>query len=127
MAADNREQLFEKALARHLRQSGRPVSSEHASASCPDAETLAAYHERTLSLDELNQWKQHLVGCERCRAVLAQLELTDDIPVAASDPAVGARFSASPSLAQAAPSGSLPSPQPAAVSAASSAKTVTLP
>ena len=131
MSADNREQLFEKALARHLRQSGRPVSSGHPTASCPDAETLAAYHERTLSLDELNQWKQHFVGCERCRAVLAQLELTDDIPddipVAASDLAVGPRFSASPSLAQAAPSGSLPPPQPAAVSAASSEKTVTLP
>ena len=41
MPSDERDQEFERALAQHLRGGS-------AQANCPDAETLAAYHERNL-------------------------------------------------------------------------------
>ncbi len=46
---------------------------------CPEPDMLAAYHERSLSLDELNSWKQHIAGCSRCQQILAQLEATDQV------------------------------------------------
>lgn len=106
MAPDDRDRNFEKALARHLRP-GLPSAQPNASVkarneSCPDSETLAAYHERGLSLQELNSWKQHIASCERCQLVLAHLEATEDIPlgveaednVVAMSPAVFAQTSA---------------------------------
>ena len=70
MPTDDREQQFERALARHLRD---------ASGACPDAETLAAYHERTLTLEEMAKWKEHIAGCERCQETLALVEQTDGV------------------------------------------------
>src|SRR5262249_27755981 len=75
MAADDRS--FEKALARHLRS--EPVAQ---GSDCADAETLAAYHERLLAPHEVSSWKGHIAGFGRCQEVLAQLEATDEIPVA---------------------------------------------
>src|SRR5215475_4273448 len=69
MPADDRDQKFERALAKHLR-------GDSATA-CPDAETLAAYHERSLSLEEMAQWKQHIVGCAACQEALALVETTE--------------------------------------------------
>ena len=66
MPPEDRDQQFERALERHLRGGS--------AAACPDAETLAAYHERTLSLEEMAQWKQHIVGCPRCQETLALVE-----------------------------------------------------
>jgi hypothetical protein len=81
--------LFEKALARQLRQrgaeNGESTSAERVEGrhqDCPDAEALAAYHERTLSSGEMMACKEHLVGCERCQEILALLETTEDVPVA---------------------------------------------
>jgi hypothetical protein len=67
MPSDHRDRQLEKALARHLR-------SDAIDAACPDAETLAAYHEHTLSLEEMAQWKQHLAGCARCQETLNLVE-----------------------------------------------------
>jgi hypothetical protein len=67
MPSDDRDRQLEKALARHLR-------SDAIDAACPDAETLAAYHERTLSLEEMAQWKQHIAGCARCQETLNLVE-----------------------------------------------------
>jgi len=53
------------------------------SAACADPETLAAYHERSLLPEEMNSWKEHIVGCANCQTVLAQLEATDEIPLQA--------------------------------------------
>lgn len=72
MPADDREQNFERALARHLRSA--------ADSSCPDAEILAAYHERMLSLDEMVFWKEHIAACSRCQESLALVEQTDRLP-----------------------------------------------
>ncbi len=46
---------------------------------CPDAETLAAYHERTLILEELTKWKEHSRHCLRCQETLALLEETSAV------------------------------------------------
>jgi len=62
---------FERALAQHLRGGS-------AQANCPDAETLAAYHERNLSLEEMAKWKQHISACEACQEALALVETTEN-------------------------------------------------
>jgi hypothetical protein len=91
MAREERDQRFDKALGRHLR-SARP-SPEAArlpaipasqGGACPDSETLAAYHERSLLPEELNSWKEHIVGCQDCQTILAQLEATDEISLPAA-------------------------------------------
>ena len=74
MPTDDREQQFERALSRHLEN-----ASPHSR--CPDAETLAAYHERTLSLEEMARWKEHLAACPRCQETLGLVEQTEDVPV----------------------------------------------
>src|SRR5262245_11535650 len=70
---EDRDELFAKALARHLRAdgSGEPM--------CLDPETLAAYHERTLSPEELASAKSHIVSCARCQQVLVHLEATEEL------------------------------------------------
>ncbi|MFI5098020.1 MAG: YCF48-related protein [Candidatus Acidiferrales bacterium] len=76
MPSDDRDQQFDRTLARHLR-------SASPDAACPDAEILAAYHERSLSLEEMAHWKAHIAACSRCQETLALLEQTDS--VAAND------------------------------------------
>ena len=76
MPSDDRDQQLDRALARHLR--GASLD-----AACPDAEILAAYHERSLSLEEMAHWKTHIASCSRCQETLALLEQTDS--VAAND------------------------------------------
>src|SRR6202163_3928722 len=70
MSSEDREKQFERGLARHLR-GGSP------DAACPDAEMLAAYHERTFSQEEMEQWKQHIAGCARCQETLALVESSE--------------------------------------------------
>jgi hypothetical protein len=67
---EDRDQRFEQALARHLRAGA-------AESDCLDPEMLAAYHERTLSPEEVASAKSHIVSCARCQDVLAQLEATE--------------------------------------------------
>jgi len=77
---DDRDQLFEKALARHLRgeDAGESV--------CLDPETLAAYDEHMLSPEELSVVKSHIVSCARCQEILAHLESTQDVDAVAAAP-----------------------------------------
>jgi hypothetical protein len=70
MPFDDRDPKFERALAQHLRGGS-------AQATCPDAETLAAYHERNLSMDEMARWKEHISACDTCQEVLALVETTE--------------------------------------------------
>jgi hypothetical protein len=88
MAPDPRDRNFDKALARHFRPGVPSEESANLPAelglqadNCPDAETLAAYHERSLVPAEMNSWKEHLVGCAHCQMVLAELEATENIPL----------------------------------------------
>ena len=85
MGSDERDRRFDKALSRHLRASQGAADAALHRGSCPDAETLAAYHERSLLPEELNSWKEHIVGCAHCQVILAQLESTDQIPLEAAD------------------------------------------
>jgi hypothetical protein len=84
MALDDRDRTFEKALARHLRSSASPSADALARPqqdSCPDSEILAAYHDGSLSLEERNLWKQHVLACDRCQFVLEHLQTVVDPPV----------------------------------------------
>src|SRR5437879_1781008 len=92
MAPDERDRRFDKALARHLRSaapageaSSLPALPASQGGSCPDSETLAAYHERSLLPEEMNSWKEHIVGCANCQTVLAHLEATEEIPRQAAE------------------------------------------
>ncbi|HTA59644.1 MAG TPA: YCF48-related protein [Candidatus Baltobacteraceae bacterium] len=71
MPFDDRDPKFERALAQHLLGGA-------AQAACPDAETLAAYHERNLSIDEMARWKEHISACEACQEALALVETTEN-------------------------------------------------
>jgi hypothetical protein len=76
MPLDDRERSFENALARHLRP-------EAPRAACPDSETLAAYHERSLAPEQMTSLQAHVSDCARCQEIIALLQATDEIPVAA--------------------------------------------
>jgi hypothetical protein len=107
MAPDERDRMFDKALARHLRPAApagaaSAISSASASqgAACPDPETLAAYHERSLLPEQLNSLKEHIVGCANCQTVLAHLEMTDEIPLqSAKEEQVRAQAAIAPAAA----------------------------
>jgi hypothetical protein len=77
MPSEDRDRLFEKALARHLRSEAAAA----AESACLEAEVLAAYHERLLTSEEMSAAKEHLVSCARCQGILAQLEATQDVNV----------------------------------------------
>jgi hypothetical protein len=83
MLRDDREQKFEKALARSIGSSKSAHGDAAHANDCLDAETLAAYHERLLDPEEMAQRKAHIASCERCQEILAQLEATDRIAVEA--------------------------------------------
>jgi hypothetical protein len=84
MPRDDRDQNFEKALARHLGSSGAVRGNDATEANdCLDAEILAAYHARLLDPEEMALRKAHIASCERCQEILAQLEATDRIAVEA--------------------------------------------
>src|SRR5690348_44684 len=93
MASDERDRRFDKALVRHLR-SAQPARDSASlpgipaplGGDCPDPETLAAYHERSLFSEQMNSLKEHIVGCANCQSVLAQLEATDEILLQAPQP-----------------------------------------
>ena len=69
MATEDRGKHFERALARHFSRAS-PDSA------CPEAEILAAYQERTLSLEEMAHWTEHIRACARCQESLALVEQT---------------------------------------------------
>ncbi len=71
MPAEDRDRLFEKALARHLRG-----GADGGDSACPDAETLAAFREGILSVEEISAAKKHFAWCARCQEILVQLEAT---------------------------------------------------
>jgi hypothetical protein len=98
MAPEDRDPIFEKALARHLRlrssgprtpgdtqeSAGAPGAglapgSSSQDDACPNPEVLAAYHERLLVSEKMATLKGHIAACERCQEILATLEATDDL------------------------------------------------
>lgn len=121
MASDQRDRNFDKAIARHLRSAAASADAANSAASprahhdsCPDAETLAAYHERSLLSSEMNSWKEHIVGCALCQEILAHLETTDAIPLPSAQE-VDAFSKAENHLAAASPSQPVAATVPARV------------
>ncbi len=80
MGLDDRERNFEKAMARELRADS--LNGLH----CPDAETLAAYHDRMLSPEEMSAQKSHIASCARCQEILATLEVTEGVAAETNQP-----------------------------------------
>jgi hypothetical protein len=93
MSHEDRERKFEQALQRHLRRDGPRARNEadaHAvpdktagAVECPDADILAAFHESTLSSEEMNATTEHVAGCSRCQQILLLLGTTDEISLTA--------------------------------------------
>jgi len=124
MAPDDRDRNLDKVLARHFRSSARdgaasaqqpvgplataPTASAIPLSACPDAETLAAYHDGSLSSEELVIWKSHVLACPDCQLILEHLA----VPL---EEALTLNTTASPLVA--AQSTQLAAPVPAAVSA----------
>jgi Photosynthesis system II assembly factor YCF48/Putative zinc-finger len=82
MPSDDRERSFENALASHVRASS---SAGVPGNPCADAEMLAAYHHGSLPPEQIASLKTHVTTCSRCQEILALLEATDEIPLAAAD------------------------------------------
>jgi hypothetical protein len=91
MPRDDRERNFEDALSRNLRAHRSAAPSDARSAppfspaplpphDCPDAEILAAYHERLLTQEEMSFRKQHIASCSRCQEIIVNLQATEDTP-----------------------------------------------
>jgi len=70
--ADDREQQFERALTRLLRDASP--------ASHPDAETLSAYHDGSLPPEQIAALKEHITGCVPCQEVLTLVAQSEDVP-----------------------------------------------
>jgi Photosynthesis system II assembly factor YCF48 len=83
MPHNDREQNFEKALARNLQSSFASSNPSAPDSNCLDAEILAAYHDRLLDPEEMSARKSHIASCPRCQEILVQLEATDEIRVEA--------------------------------------------
>jgi hypothetical protein len=77
---ESRARLHEKALARRMGEALDRLSPADAD-ECPDAELIAAYHERALQPDEISQWENHFADCARCRKILAVLAASVDAPL----------------------------------------------
>jgi hypothetical protein len=91
---EDRDQLFEKALQRHLRAGAQKEFL------CPDAELLAAYHQKTLAREEMVATEAHLAACARCAEILAQLRSSEAVMELAAEPATAAvREAATPERA----------------------------
>ena len=94
MDHEERQRKFEQALARHLRRGADRARNEAGvpsdvrgetggTATCPDVETLAAFHEGMLLSEKLNATTEHIAGCSRCQQILLHVEATDEIPLQA--------------------------------------------
>jgi hypothetical protein len=86
MDQDDRDLLFEKALARQVRSNEGAEGSSHAgsattgsAAGCPDAEAIAVFHERALPVDEIATMQEHFAVCARCQETLDLLRATDSV------------------------------------------------
>lgn len=66
------EKVLARLLARSLRHTLKPAAPD-----CPEADTLAACYQRSLSDSEMARWEVHFAACERCQQVLAALAVSD--------------------------------------------------
>src|ERR1700722_7277057 len=84
MRDESREMRREEALARRLGEALDRVAPR-GTQTCPDAELIAAYHERSLAPEEIAECETHFAACSRCRKILAVLAASDDTPLAETE------------------------------------------
>ena len=77
---ESRDRRREEALARRMGEALDGLSPRDAG-ECPDAELIAAYHERALQADEIAQWESHFATCARCRNILLVLSASAGTPL----------------------------------------------
>jgi hypothetical protein len=75
-----KEQALERMLPGAL--AGDAAGATPSAESCPDAELLAAFYERSLAIAEVTHWRAHFAGCRRCQLSLAALAASDPRPLA---------------------------------------------
>jgi hypothetical protein len=78
---ESRDRRREEALARRMGDALDRLERREAG-ECPDAELIAAYHEKALQPDEIVLWESHFVICGRCRKILAVLAADVEAPLA---------------------------------------------
>jgi hypothetical protein len=76
---ESSERLREVALARRLGEALDRLS--RARGECPEAELIAAYHERALEAKQSAECENHFAACSRCRRILAVLAASADVPL----------------------------------------------
>src|SRR6267143_3615911 len=74
---ESRDRHREEALARRMGDALDRLDHRGAG-ECPDAELIAAYHEKSLQPDEIARWEGHFAICGRCRKILAVLVATSE-------------------------------------------------
>ena len=77
---ETRNRRREEALARRVGDALDQLSHRDA-VECPDAEMIAAYHEKSLQPDEIARCESHFAKCARCRKVLLVLAASVDAPL----------------------------------------------
>jgi hypothetical protein len=77
---ESRDRRREEALARRVGDALDQLAHREA-VECPDAEVIAAYHEKSLQPDEIARWENHFATCTRCRKVLQVLAASVDAPL----------------------------------------------
>jgi photosystem II stability/assembly factor-like uncharacterized protein len=81
MRDESRNQRREEALARRLGDA-LDKAAVRGTETCPDAELIAAYHERGLGPEEAARCETHFAACSRCRKILAVLAASAETPLA---------------------------------------------
>ncbi len=74
---NHRSDRLDSLLRSLARRSRSAAKSENPESTCPSAELLAAYFDRSADADELARLEAHLVGCGHCQAVLAAMARAD--------------------------------------------------
>ncbi len=74
---NHRSDRLDSLLRSLARRSRSAAKLENPESTCPSAELLAAYFDRSADADELARLEAHLVGCGHCQAVLAAMARAD--------------------------------------------------
>src|SRR6266403_5800509 len=74
---ESHDRRREEALARRMGDALDRLDHRGAG-DCPDADLIAAYHEKSLQPDEIARWEGHFAICGRCRKILAVLAATSE-------------------------------------------------
>jgi len=75
-----RDRRRDEALARRVGDALDQIAHSDA-ADCPDAELIAAYHQKSLQPDEIARCENHFAVCARCRKILAVLAAAVEAPL----------------------------------------------